>query len=364
MMARWLPLLATLLTTPAWPQSGPDPQATLADTRTEERGVLDQIGDIDRELIAVREHLAELQRQVDDLETSRLRHADEQASAQAVLERQREGMAQRMAALYRQEHTGLARVVFGADDPADLRRRSRYLLAIVDADLDRFQEYAAALKTRRTAAEAVEHDVQALAALRAELQLQEADLRDRRSKRVDALGQIQSRRQTALRALSEMSDARRDLGSRLTTGSWGGDGATSGSFRTAYGHLPWPTSGRLLHRFGSYVDDRTGQQADSKGIDIAADYGTPVRAVFAGVVTLANYVRGYGQTVAVDHSRYTTVYAHLGGIKVPKGQRVAAGDVLGLVGNTGLTDGAGYILTFEVRYNRTAQDPLTWLSPR
>lgn len=100
------------------------------------------------------------------------------------------------------------------------------------------------------------------------------------------------------------------------------------------------------------------------GVDLAADYGSPVRAVFEGRVQLAQYVSGYGQTVAVKHGQFTTVYGHLSGLRVQPGQQVRAGDVIGLVGNSGLTDGDGYMLTFEVRYNGSAQDPLPWLSRR
>ena len=100
------------------------------------------------------------------------------------------------------------------------------------------------------------------------------------------------------------------------------------------------------------------------GVDLAADYGSPVRAVFEGRVQLAQYVSGYGQTVALKHGQFTTVYGHLSGLRVQPGQQVRAGDVIGLVGNSGLTDGDGYMLTFEGRYNGSAQDPLPWLSRR
>jgi murein DD-endopeptidase MepM/ murein hydrolase activator NlpD len=67
--------------------------------------------------------------------------------------------------------------------------------------------------------------------------------------------------------------------------------------------------------------------------------------------------------VAVKHGSYTTIYAHLNGIRVRKGQKIQAGDVVGLVGNTGLTEGDGYMLTFEIRYNGHAQNPGPWLAP-
>ena len=77
---------------------------------------------------------------------------------------------------------------------------------------------------------------------------------------------------------------------------------------------------------------------------------------------MAGPVRGLGQTVAVQHGPYTTVYAHLSGVRVRVDDTVVAGQVIGLVGNTGLTAADGYRLTFEVRYNNSPQDPLPWLT--
>jgi murein DD-endopeptidase MepM/ murein hydrolase activator NlpD len=81
-------------------------------------------------------------------------------------------------------------------------------------------------------------------------------------------------------------------------------------------------------------------------------------------VQLTEYVPGFGHTVVVDHGSYLTVYAHLSGIRVNRGDPVVAGGVVGLVGNSGLTEGDGYMLTFQVRYNGTPQDPLLWLERR
>ena len=137
--------------------------------------------------------------------------------------------------------------------------------------------------------------------------------------------------------------------------------ASAGPFRSAFGQLPWPVRGSLLRRFGPYTDPLTGEAANSTGIDIAADYGTPIRAVHGGVVRLVNFVRRYGQTIVVSHGDYSTVYAHCNGVMVRRGQEVAAGEVIGLVGNSGLVEGSGYVLTFEIRYHDSHQDPLTWL---
>ena len=95
---------------------------------------------------------------------------------------------------------------------------------------------------------------------------------------------------------------------------------------------------------------------------IFAAPGSTVTAVFDGSVALAKFIDTYGQTVVINHGRYSTVYAHLSGVNVRQGQRVSAGTPIGLVGNSGITDAQNsHWLSFEIRYNKSPQDPLSWL---
>jgi murein hydrolase activator len=349
-----------------------------------ESGILAQFQEIDQELTRVRLAMLELEDQARELTATRTRHADELASADAQLAQQRAAVATQLATLYRLHRRGLARVVFGADDPAELRRRGTYLMSIIDACNDRMNAFLSASAARKDLVATADRDMNALGALRTELQLKEAELKDRRGRRLVLLEQIRSQRDVASRAMSDYGAVRENLGSQLGGGTWnsGWTGAANSTtpqaapaprpsgqvrattFRSANGRLPWPTTGRVVRRFGTYTDPRTGQPEDSRGLDLAADYGTPVRAVFAGQVKLADYVPGYGQTVAIEHGPYSTVYAHLSSPRVQSGQSVREGQTLGLVGNSGLTDGGTYMLTFEIRYNGTPQDPLPWLSRR
>ena len=84
--------------------------------------------------------------------------------------------------------------------------------------------------------------------------------------------------------------------------------------------------------------------------------------VYSGVVKLARYIETYGNTIVIDHGKYTTVYAHLNGLSVRQGQRVQTGQVIGQVGSTGITNTQNSAwLSFEIRYNKSAQNPLPWL---
>ncbi len=92
------------------------------------------------------------------------------------------------------------------------------------------------------------------------------------------------------------------------------------------------------------------------GADIVAEKGTDVYATGKGKVIQARYSGGFGRCVKVDHGYgYISVYAHLSKITVKEGQEVSRGDLLGLVGNTGLSTGPH--LHYEVRINNKPVDP-------
>lgn len=93
------------------------------------------------------------------------------------------------------------------------------------------------------------------------------------------------------------------------------------------------------------------------GMDFVAKPGTPIYATGDGRVTFADYAtNGYGMHVVIDHGYdYETLYAHLSKLEVKVGQRVKRGDVIGLVGNTGLS--AGPHLHYEVHKGGEPVDP-------
>ncbi|SMG36228.1 murein hydrolase activator EnvC family protein [Dethiosulfovibrio salsuginis] len=126
------------------------------------------------------------------------------------------------------------------------------------------------------------------------------------------------------------------------------------------GKFQWPVRGRITSRFGTRVHPVFKTKTVHTGIDISAPNGTPVKAAGAGDVLYAGWLRGYGQIIILDNGGgYSTVYAHLSRIIATEGQRVAAGQHIGNVGDTGVTTGAH--LHFEVRVKGDAKDPLKYL---
>ncbi len=123
----------------------------------------------------------------------------------------------------------------------------------------------------------------------------------------------------------------------------------------AFGSFKWPSRGRITSGFG----ERWGGEQHS-GIDIAAPTGTPNKAADGGVVKFTGWSGNYGKLIIIDHENgYTTYYGHNNTIKVKVGQRVARGEVIGTVGETGRATGPH--LHFEVRKNGIPVNPLKYI---
>ncbi|MBD1558458.1 peptidoglycan DD-metalloendopeptidase family protein [Vibrio sp. S9_S30] len=123
------------------------------------------------------------------------------------------------------------------------------------------------------------------------------------------------------------------------------------------GRLPWPLRGTVLHHYGT---KQTGQ-VNWKGMVISAKHQQPVKAVYSGTVVFAEYLRGYGLLVLVDHGKGDmTLYGFNQTLMKKEGDKVQAGEIIALAGDTGGQDRTS--LYFEIRRNSKAQNPTSWLT--
>jgi septal ring factor EnvC (AmiA/AmiB activator) len=133
------------------------------------------------------------------------------------------------------------------------------------------------------------------------------------------------------------------------------------------GRLRLPVQGDVATKFGAQRRGDDGQlQAGappSRGLFLAAAAGSPVHAIAAGRVVFADWLRGFGNLVIVDHGdAFLSVYANNESLLHALGEEVAADEVIATVGNTGGNARPG--LYFELRWQGRAFDPLGWAQPR
>lgn len=128
------------------------------------------------------------------------------------------------------------------------------------------------------------------------------------------------------------------------------------SFASLRGKLRFPIRGDIMQKYGS----QRGDGMTSRGVFIRAPEGTEVKAVAAGRVVYANWLRGFGNLMIIDHgNQYMTIYGNNQSLLKSAGDIVKAGDVIATAGNSGGNSESG--LYFEMRYQGRAFDPAGWV---
>lgn len=131
-------------------------------------------------------------------------------------------------------------------------------------------------------------------------------------------------------------------------------------FSRLAGKLNWPANGKLLARYGS---PRNLGKLKWQGIVIDTPAGNNVKATAAGRVVFADWFRGFGLLIIIDHGdQYMTLYGNNDSLLKQVGDTVQAGEVIALSGEQGIRGLTG--LYFEIRHRGTPTNPLKWLARR
>jgi len=150
----------------------------------------------------------------------------------------------------------------------------------------------------------------------------------------------------------------------LVSPSYDIDLSTAGfeTFSSLKGKLTWPiTGGKVIRKFGENRNQKLNTVTLNYGVDIKASGDLSVKCVASGVVSIIDYIPGYGSVIIITHKgNYRTVYSHLSEIYVNEGDKVRAGSLLARVGESL----EGNILHFEIWNSRKNQNPELWLAKR
>ncbi|MDX9788671.1 MAG: peptidoglycan DD-metalloendopeptidase family protein [Desulfobacterales bacterium] len=199
----------------------------------------------------------------------------------------------------------------------------------------------------------------------AELEEQMKRLTRHRTEREHLLTQIKEKKSLAMAAITALKTAARELEDQINAAALNQkpELATVRPFESLKGLLKMPVKGTIVQFFGPYTLSPLNVTGFRSGIDIQAEKGEPIQAVNHGKTLYAGWFKGYGNMVILDHgNNYCTVYAHAQEIFKQKGDRVAAGEVIATVGDTGSLQGS--TVHFEIRHHGKPVDPLKWIEER
>ncbi|CAG0965036.1 Murein hydrolase activator EnvC [Burkholderiales bacterium] len=346
----------------------------LAASEVQRQEAVEALAEADRSLSEARRQLAETERARD---AARAAHAEAKAAADAAGLSLRADQA-RLARLVANRHATAApeplKLWLSGRDPSEVARMSAWLAAVGRARLDaidgwrRDRERHAALAAiaeaaRRAQEDAVRDVIRDAGAVEgrrrehaAALARASADIRRQRAS-LDQLARDESRIRALLERLARpvpRPDARREAGKSRARGA---DAPPATGFGAMRG-LPMPVRGELAGRFGS---PREGSGAPWRGWFIASAQGADVRAVAAGQVVWADWLRGFGNLLILDHGDgYMTLYGHNEALFAAVGASVDAGATIGQAGVSGGAEAPG--VYFEIRHDGRAVDPAPWFA--
>lgn len=327
--------------------------------KEQERDLLAEIEVIDGQLL---EKLARL----DTLENSmasqqELISTKERAinEIQVVRQKAQTHLQQRFTAYYKTGTIGILNVAFSAETLPNLLSIHDSFSAVIEYDQNLLQQHRKTIEELERIRKVLTLETTLLNTFINQASQEKETIEQTRQKKNELLAQIRTQTKLHEQAAQAIEQEADSVAAQIATMKQKREILSQG-FLLHKGKLPAPVSGKVLTLYGQSRKNRMGVEGTSSGIAIEAPDGTRIKAIFEGTVHYAGYLRGYGNTIIVDHGfKYYSVTSRIEKLLKEEGDRVGAGEDIGVTGETAtlMEDG----LYFEIRHDTATEDPLLWL---
>jgi len=278
------------------------------------------------------------------------------------MQRQKQYLGKRLAALYRLGSLSYVRMFLAIDEHRDPLGAISMLSYVVSRDsraVSHFESEQHQLSARYAELDERKRKLDEMRQLVAQRQQAVASSHAQKEKMLASLEAEESGGEKRLATLEEKARRLEQLVDVLARQHEGQ--AVTADIRAVQGALSWPVKGPVLEGFGKQRDPKFSTYTVSNGLKIGAMPGTGVRAVFQGTVLYSQWFKGYGNLIVVDHgNRVFSLYGNLKGPAVAIGDRISAGQTIAGVGESEDAQPGGY-LYFEIRQDNKPEDPRKWL---
>jgi len=317
------------------------------------------------ELKRTEKHVAQLSRA---LRETRIRFKKQTKQHQSVrntvrdlvyqLSNLKDQLAAHMQAGYSAGHQPALKLLLNQEDPAKAGRTLTYYRYVTQAQLKVKEKTESTLLMLNDTERQLEEEASKLAVLAAEQQQQQDALLKGKAKREAALrvldAQIDSKEQKLERLVADakrLSKLVQQLQIQADSNIFVGK-----SLGQLKAKLKWPIKGKMLHRYGTR---RSQSSLKWQGVYLAGREGQDIHAIAPGRVIFADWLRGYGLTLIVDHGNsYMSIYSNNQTLYKNKGDGVVAREVVAGLGSSG--GNRDYGLYFEMRYKGKPVNPARW----
>ncbi len=328
------------------------------DMREEVRGLERRIGSLLHNLRETDARLRANEKKLADLNTRAARE-------QSQLGIQRQQLARQIYTAYLMGRQEYPKMLLNQENPSRVSRVVTYYQYLNQARTERISQIQTTLSQLEALEQQIREQRRELENLRTDQREQKTALETSRARRGELLASLNhevrdqsnqiDRLRTDEKRLEQLVEELKTVLSDTPLPS-----GTNTHFAKLQGRLPLPTRGGILARYGAH---KNVGNLKWRGLLIGGSEGQNVISVYRGRVVFADWLRGFGLLLILDHGDgYMTLYGHNQSLHKGVGDWVEAGDVIASVGNTG--DMAQPGLYFEIRQNGEPRDPLIWCKAR
>jgi septal ring factor EnvC (AmiA/AmiB activator) len=352
----------------------------LKKTSKVETKVSDELEKIDRNLHEKETGIALLLRDLKGVEMVLGRTEKEIAVVRGDAERKKQQIRERLSSLYKAGEIGGVRVFFCSESFPQMTENLRYMKAVLENDKKLFAEYNAHIERLGYLKGSLERDVDRKEKIKTTIEENKREIEAEKKKKAAYLLQVREDKKAYQVSIKELEANARRLQAMVEKlearsrknysakkehkSSMVGSGpvlppVSDKGFGAQKGRLAMPTKGEVVDSFGRHKHPDFNSFTVSNGISISAPLGADVRSVYDGQVIFADYFKGYGNMVIVDHGGgFFTLYAHAGKIMKKAGANIVRNEVVASVGD--VDSSRGPVLYFEIRYQGKPVDPAPW----
>lgn len=350
-------------------------------TRKVEAVISTELMEINRNLQQKESDLGRLDSDLRGVESSLLRTGREIARVTEEANRKRSEIERRLSSLYKAGELGALRMFFSAESFPHMAENIRYMSSILDNDKRIFLEYNQKIEELRKLKADLERDAAKKERIKDGIALKKREIEQEKSKKASYLVKVRQDRRSYEASLKELqANASRlqtmierldALSRRKLTSRHEKPGSKlkplaelppvpDRGFASQKGRMSMPVRGEILESFGKHKHPEFNSYTFSKGLSISSSIGTDIKSVYEGTVIFADYFKGFGNMVIVDHGGgYFSLYAHASRISKKVGSEVARHETIAAVGDVDSTKGA--VLYFEIRHQGKPVDPAAWV---
>ncbi len=342
----------------------------LADEAGKKReSVLQGIQSLDERLVHVRQSHQDISKKLrkKDQEIETINH--QIGNLRQSIRQRQDAILARLRVQYMEGRFGYWKALLASNSYGDFQRRLQYLSAVSERDYELMGSFRGDVTNMEAAERQREAARVGMVAYKRSMEKQLDEIKSVKKEKKVYLTKITQEKESSERVLQELERSAsridgllRELENRRRAAAVKPPAGTLAP-RGAKGSLPWPADGNVITYFGRQKHPTFNTFVQRKGIEIRTVEGSLIHAVMPGTVVYADWLKGYGLVIILDHANgFFSLYAHASKILTTVGAQVGANQAIGETGDTGMT--GENTLYFELREGAEPVDPLQWLARR